>query len=387
METSMKQNKNDLFFTLLRDSISGNKSTSDLIIEETDQRGLFSLAKRHDVAHIVGRALFEAEAPLADEVREKFKKEISLALYRYMQLKNEALALYGALDDAGVTYMVLKGSEIRKHYPSPEMRVSSDIDVLVKPEELERVLGLLTDELDYTVGIKTPYDVSVFAPSGVHVEVHYRLTEEDERYDTVLADVWETSLADGDAANRRLMCPEMQMTYTVMHTAKHFHNGGCGVRFLMDIFVLNSKLNFDRERFYAMLEACGLMKFYSEIERLSLVWFAEGEHSELTLRMQDYIIGSGIYGNIENKVAVFQTERGGKFKYAMSRIFIKKSHLELTYPRLKRCALLYPYYMVKRWLRIVFKRRKAALCELKSNAAVSSERAEHLRAMLNDLNL
>ena len=133
--------------------------------------------------------------------------------------------------------------------------------MLVKPEELERVLGLLADELDYTVGIKTPYDVSVFAPSGVHVEVHYRLTEEDERYDAVLADVWETSLADGDAANRRLMCPEMQMAYTVMHTAKHFHNGGCGVRFLMDIFILNNKLNFDRERFYAMLEACGLMKF------------------------------------------------------------------------------------------------------------------------------
>lgn len=376
------------FLNLLRTKISIGET--DFRIDNLgsdDQRGLFSLAKRHDVAHIVGRALFEAEAPLADEVREKFKKEISLALYRYMQLKNEALALYAALDDAGVTYMVLKGSEIRKHYPSPEMRVSSDIDVLVKPEELERVLGLLTDELDYTVGIKTPYDVSVFAPSGVHVEVHYRLTEEDERCDAVLADVWETSLADGDAANRRLMCPEMQMAYTVMHTAKHFHNGGCGVRFLMDIFVLNNKLNFDRERFYAMLEACGLMKFYSEIERLSLVWFAEGEHSELTLRMQDYIIGSGIYGNIENKVAVFQTERGGKFKYAMSRIFIKKSHLELTYPRLKRCALLYPYYMVKRWLRIVFKRRKEALCELKSNAAVSSERAEHLRAMLNDLNL
>ena len=376
------------FLNLLRAKISldGNSVRIDALSED-EQKRLFNLAKKHDMAHIVGAALFDAGAVLCDEIREKFKKEQSLVLYRYMQLKNEARSLYATLDDAGITYMVLKGSEIRKHYPSPEMRVSSDIDVLVKDGELERVLKILVDELEYTVGIKTNYDVSTFAPSGVHVEVHYKLTSEDEHYDEALADAWETSLPDGDAENRRVMNPELQLAYTVMHTAKHFHNGGCGVRFIMDLFVLENKLEYDSKKVDAILAKCNLTKFYSEIHRLAQVWFADGEHTELTKNMQDYIIGSGIYGTLDNKVAVFQVEKGGKLRYALSRIFLKKSSLELTYLKLKKYAILYPYYTVIRWFRIIFKRRKEALEELKSNAGTSYAKAEHLRAMLDDLNL
>lgn len=376
------------FLNLLRTKIStvGNNVRINALSED-DQKSLFSLAKRHDVAHIVGAALFDSGIAIGDEIREKFKKEQSIVLYRYMQLKNEARSLYATLDNAGVEYMVLKGSEIRKHYPSPEMRVSSDIDVLVKDGELERVLKILEDELGYTVGIKTPYDVSTFAPSGVHVEVHYKLTSEEERYDASLADAWETSLPDGESENRRVMNPELLFAYNVMHTAKHFHNGGCGVRFIMDLFVLENKLQFKREKVDEILARCNLTKFYDEIHRLSQIWFADGEHTELTQRMEDYIIGSGIYGTLDNKVAVFQLENGGKLRYALSRIFLKKSSLELTYPKLKNHAILYPYYTVKRWFRIIFKRRKEAFDELKSNASVSDSRAKHLKSMLNELNL
>lgn len=382
-------NLTNTFLKLLRAQISQDGYVLDeqILLNEDEQKALFSLSKRHDVAHIVARALKDSEVALEEAVRAAFQKEQSLALYRYMQLKNEAIAFYAALDEKNVRYMVLKGSEIRKHYPSPEMRVSSDIDILVESEELESTLQLLSDELEYTIGGRTSYDVSTFAPSGVHVEVHFKLTSEDERYDTALSDAWESSLPDGNAENRRVMCPELQLAYTVMHTAKHFHNGGCGVRFLMDLFVLEQKLTYDETKMREILAKCNLCKFYDELHRLASVWFADGEHNQLTKEMESYIIGAGIYGNIENKVAVFQNKKGGKMNYALSRIFPKRSYLEITYPKLKKHPILYPYYMIKRWFRIVFTRRKEAFNELKTNATISDAKTEKIRSLIDQLNL
>ncbi len=385
----MNQGTKQLLFAILRSAVCGNELTDSEkeLFETASISELFKLAKHHDVAHIVAVAIKKAHIELSDEISALFKKEQALVLYRYLQLTNEAKALYAALDAAEVPYMVLKGSEIRKHYPSPEMRVSSDIDILVAPEDLDKTLQVLQNELEYTLGIKTAYDVSTFSLANVHVEVHYKLTSEDERYDAALADVRKTSLPDGDSKYRRVMSPELLLAYNVMHTAKHFHNGGCGIRFLMDLFVLENKLQYDRSEVDKILAKCNLTKFYEEIHRLTSVCFADGEHNDLTVKMLDYILGSGLYGNIENKVAVFQSESGGRLKYALMRIFPKRSTLMLTYPRLEKCALLYPYYMVKRWFRILFTRRKEALTELKNNATLDEKRISHLRTMLDELNL
>jgi hypothetical protein len=55
---------------------------------------------------------------------------------------------------------------------------------------------------------------------------------------------------------------------------------------------------------------------------------------------------------------------------------------------LKKHPILYPFYTVKRWCRIVFgKNRTKAINEIKYNATVSDDRKQRLANMCADLNL
>ena len=60
---------------LIRSEISDYPLNDSSEITESEIKTLYSISKKHDVAHIVGAAIFEAGIPLCDEVRNDFKKE------------------------------------------------------------------------------------------------------------------------------------------------------------------------------------------------------------------------------------------------------------------------------------------------------------------------
>jgi capsule polysaccharide modification protein KpsS len=104
--------------------------------------------------------------------------------------------------------------------------------------------------------------------------------------------------------------------------------------------------------------------------------------------MEDYILSSGIYGTTENRVAIAQANKGGKLRYVLGRIFLPYSRLILYYPNLKKHPILYPFYQVKRWFRIVFtKDRKNALTEIRLNSSVSEDKTARLHTMCEELSL
>ena len=56
--------------------------------------------------------------------------------------------------------------------------------------------------------------------------------------------------------------------------AKHFvSTGGCGIRPFLDIWVLNHKIDFNREKREKLLSDGGLDVFAKQAELLSEVWF------------------------------------------------------------------------------------------------------------------
>lgn len=91
---------------------------------------LYRLSKSHDLAHLVGDALnkcggFEKISAGADDagraaiikVREKFDNQIFTAVYRYEKINYELVNLRSVLNGAGIDFIPLKGSVIRKYYP------------------------------------------------------------------------------------------------------------------------------------------------------------------------------------------------------------------------------------------------------------------------------
>lgn len=349
---------------------------------------LYTLSKAHDLAHAVYDVL-EGQACMEDsEIASKFKKQKAIATYRYAGIQCELESVYALLEKARIPYMPLKGSVIRDYYPNPEMRTSSDIDILIHENDLEHAVALFRDELSYSVGLKSTHDISLFSPGGIHVELHFSLSENDPTLDAVLLTAWDLARVEEGYSYRFRMSNEMFFVYCLSHMAKHFVGGGCGIRPFMDLWIIEHKMGYDSKKAAELLSRCRLTKFAQQAEELTKVWFAGGEHSALTGEMEEYILGGGVFGKTENKIAIASTKQGGRLRYALGRIFLSFDILKLYYPNLEKHPVLYPCYLVKRWFRVLFgKNRKNAIEELKKTATVEGAKKKKLSALCKNLEL
>ena len=350
---------------------------------------LYTLSAKHDIAHLVAYSL-EKNGILKDsELSKLFIGERDKAVFRYRLLRRELEDLSHVLDEAGIAYMPLKGSVIRYYYPEPWMRTSCDVDVLVKREDLEAARSALETKLGYNFKeVYTEHDISLFAPSGMHIELHYDLLDNDRRGEEIISSVWDDSHIATDSSCHYIMSPEMFYFYHIVHMANHFRHGGCGVRTLLDLYLLNHKAEYDRGRIDAMLSESGFAEFEASVRNLSEAWFGDGEKDDFLCDVENFILTGGVYGNKDNRIAVQQSKSGGRVKYLFSRIFISNKALKKKYPILDGRPYLIPWYHLKRWLKLIFDRKtkENAMAEI-SKTSDAEKSGDKTAAFLQKLNI
>ena len=363
-----------------------DKSQQTLTDEELAK--LYKLSKSHDLAHLVGDALIKNNLIEDGEVKAKFQKQIMLAVYRYEKINYELGRLRETLNEAKIPFIPLKGSVLRRYYPEPWMRTSCDIDVLVHESDLERAVAILVDKLAYKQESKGSHDIGL-SDSGVHLELHYSLIE-DKIIDSAteaLQSAWEKSHPVSDTSEYAFE-DDMFFFYHIAHMAKHFINGGCGIRPFLDLWVMENSACFDKNVCEKLLIAGGLQTFAAEAKALSEVWFGNGEHTDVTHCMQDYLLRGGVYGTTANRVSAQQVRRGGKVRYAFSRIWLPYDALKFHYPSLNGKRVLLPLYEVRRWCKLIFGGgAKRGMNELKLNSAVSATEQDQINEMLSALEI
>ena len=375
----------DLLISLIRSEAYGVPLAEVNADEQTIGR-IYRLSAMHDLAHLAGKALMRTGIDMPEDITAGFKTALSTALFRYLKINTELKSLSNTFEEAKIDFMPLKGSVLRYLYREPWMRTSCDIDVLVKEEDAERAVNLLVEELGFDKRERASHDISLFSPSGVHVELHFRLLEDSVK-DDFFSNAWQdVHLADG-CEHKYAMSDDMFYAYHIAHMAKHFGNGGCGIRPFLDIAFLTEKMTFTKKK-DDYLEKCKLSTFAHEAETLARAWFGGGEHTELTRAMEKFVIGGGVYGTLENYVAIKQAKSGGKIKYLFSRVFVPYSILKGTYPRLEKYPFLLPYYQAKRLFGYIFRKDKSRLKhELGYNNSVSSEKKDELLELMQTLDL
>ncbi len=383
----------EILLSSVRTQVCGQPRAELGCIEPDVLRGVYALSKAHDMAHVVAAEL-EAQGLLTsgDEISEKFRKQQMLAVLRYERTNYELEEICRVFEKNGIPHMPLKGSVLRRFYREPWMRTSSDIDVLVHTDDLERAKTVLCDELEYTRGEPngTEYNDSMFSPSGVHLELHYDTIEEGRAVNSnaILARIWEHSSPEEGWSYRYLTADDMFYFYHVAHTVKHFEESGCGLRFFLDLWILDNLVEYDKELRDGLLSEGGLLLFADRARRLAAVWFSGAEHDEITTLMEQYILSGGIYGGSHNKMVNDQLKTGGKLGYALSRIFLPYSILKRYFPILERHKWLFPFIQVVRWFKVLFGGgAKRSVNELKANANVTDRQSENAVKMLKALGL
>ncbi len=383
-------NIKDIFFALLRSQLCGEALSEDIkaAISEQELTRLYRISKIHDIAHIIASALQSNSLLEKDsEIGKKFQKSQVVALLRNEKMKAELSSIKKVFEEDGIEHIPLKGAVIRELYPSDWMRTSCDIDVLVKEDELERAVKVLESKLEYEVrGVRDFHDISLFSKSGVHLELHFNILENSESIDVLLGSAWEFAVKESNYSYR--FTNEFLIFHALAHMSYHFTTGGCGIRPYIDLFLLKKQLEFDESKLEKMCDECGIKKFYEVSSALSDAWFAHGEHDELTRQVEQFILRGGVYGDIESGIAAGNARIGGKFKYAMQRIFQPYDVIKQKYPILKKHKWLTPAYEVRRWFSLLLRGKAArSIKELNTNSSVSQEKVNAMSDLLTKMEL
>lgn len=385
----------ELLFELLRFGLFDAElfdNSVELLKNEEMQKKVFIAAKKHDIAHLVSYSLDKAN--LLDKQSafgQKCVNEQFMAVYRYENINYELERICKTLDEAEIPFILLKGAVIRRFYPEPWMRTSCDIDILVKEDIVEKVKDILVEKLDYMFERKGDHDYQLRANNNVHLELHYRLIKEGEMAENsyiVLNSVWEYTVKEKKYTWGYRFDDAMFYYYHLIHLAKHIKfTGGCGIKPFLDLFVFDTHIVYS-DKTKALIKQGGLEKTEAAAQKLSRVYFGGEEYDELSKILSEYVLGGGVYGNIENRVAISRGDTGGVIKYALSRIFAPREVIEFRYPEVEKKKWLFIPYQFRRWFDLVFKGNiKKSLNELDINKNLSQEKINSAAKMWNDLGL
>lgn len=384
-------NTESVLFALLRIAVCGEQPTEEVKNACTPEMldAVCALADHHDLTHLVGQAASRLDLPESDALA-KCKKRAMQAFLRYTQQNYDYEQVCKTLEGGKIPFIPLKGSVLRKYYPEPWLRTSCDMDILVRPEDLDRASALLQEKLNYRYQGRTSHDLCLYSPGGVNLELHYCVIEDfvSQSAERILSGIWEDAKPVPNSAYHMEISDALFYYYHMAHMAKHFVNGGCGIRAFLDVWILNDRMHYDKSARQALLERGQLLTFGKAAEKLSRIWFSGEAPDQLTEHMQRYIFEGGTYGSLQNRVSINQSKQGGRLKYALSKIFLPYDILKHTYPVLQKHRILTPVYQVVRWCRLLFCGGvKRSVRELRVNAAVSHEEEMTAEKLLKYLEL
>lgn len=408
LEADLMTDSVKILMDILRSELRREEFDVDRILSmsEDELSKLYKLASHHELAHVVGKKIVKSGRVTSPTgILEAFTDAYDLASVIFIHQNIVFGQICTAFENAGISYIPLKGSVLRKYYADPSIRKSCDIDVLIKKDQLSEAVELLASENKYVIGRRLSKDISLTSESGVHVELHFGLigysnfkTADGEKSpDRLFENIWEEAIPDRSKHYRFDMKPETFLVYHIAHMAKHFISGGCGIKPFMDLWIIERNFFFDRAEVQKTLGNSGLYRFYKSSVDLSRKWFdgedqkpetACGDSDELLQSMEDYILSGGVYGSIGNNIAASQAAKGGKVGYILSRIFLKYDILKLRYPILCKYPILTPAMEVVRWISVIgqgsFRRLKN---EAGKSMDTSAEKRDSVGKMLEDLGI
>lgn len=343
-----------------------NREAAGELPSECKPEQIFAIAEFHSVSGMALYALERNGTKISGELLEKWRQARDKALVKDLTQQLELEQIGASFAAAGIRYLPLKGSVLKRLYPQSDMRTMSDIDILIDEENAESVQKILLEMgytcEDYEKGVHDVY----YKPPVMNIEVHRALFEEHgKEYTKVFSDPWGMCETDESGIVYKFN-NDAFFAYLLAHAAAHYEDCGIGIRAIMDLWVYTRSGEISSaEKAFEILEPTGKAGLARELYKLACVWFGGAERTEKTEQSERYVLSSGVHGTIENSAVNCIEKSGGKGRYLLKKFFPSFSFMRSQYPILKRFPPLLPIVWIIRIFQKLFGERQENTRKLK----------------------
>ena len=337
--------------TMIRCAVTGQPGT---LPEGFSMADAMETVRSHQIGTLIYQGALLCGIPkTTPEMRQLFALYVRCLAHSEGQLA-AIRQLFVAFDDHGIDYLPLKGCNMKPLYPKPELRLMGDADILIRTSQYAAIEPVV-QALGYTRQVESDHEY-IWQSNRLHLELHKRLIPSyNKDYFAFFGDGWQ--LAAPRSGSRYAMAAEDEFVYNFTHFAKHYRDGGIGLRHVTDLWVfLRSYPAMDEARLQQALSTLGLQEFYGNIRSLIACWFEDGESTEKTEFIAEFLFSSGAWGEAETH-KVSQIAKRGRIALTRSLLFPNRFIMEQKYPVLKKCPILLPIFWPVRWVTGLLLRR------------------------------
>lgn len=290
-------------------------------------------------------------------------------------------------EEAKIDYLPLKGCNMKKLYPKPELRYMGDADILIREEQYPKIKEIL-EKLGYEGEEEAGHHYE-WRNGDFLAEIHIMpFSKGFEKLYDYYGNGWKK--ARKTDTFRYEYSAEDEFIFEIVHLAKHYLYSGVGCRHAADIFVyLRAFPDMDFAYIEGEFEKMGMKKFYRNLMNMIDCWFGKGEPDEASELISEYILKSGNWGDFETAslakgLRESEKENGSpsKAKSFIRTVFPSAKELQNKYKILKKAPVLLPFIWVIRWLEVLFLRRDKLSGKIKYYDYIDDEKIKAHRRNL-----
>ena len=367
---------------LLRSAITGESLE---LPEGFDPAAAYRDIRRHQLVPLAYEGALHCGIPANQPVMAKLCDGYCQCLMRMTGQIRAVDRVLAAFEREGIDYLPLKGCSLYNLYPKPELRIMADADVLIREEQREKIVPVMKS-LGFKAAEESDHELN-FESDALYMELHKRVVPTyDEDFYAYFGDGWEK--ARHTAGCRYDLSPEDAYIYLFTHFAKHYRDGGVGVRQALDLWVYrraNPQLNM--EYISDELTILHLDRFHENMVCLLRYWFEDGEGNETSEFLGEYIFKSGVWGDVQSHYLAQEAKvqknassfAAGKLKSILRVIFPSREYAQVTYPILRKWPVLLPGVWVVIWVRTLLFRRDALKRRKQQFTSVTGETLDAYR--------
>ena len=313
---------------------------------------VYDLGEKHHVANMAFYAIEKLETKPEPVLYKNWQETRDKAILRDILQLTERERLLVALTQHQIKVLPVKGYSLKCLYPQTDMRMMSDLDILVDdaPACKSVMEGLGDISKSYDRGNHDTY----YKKPVMNVEIHRSLLAPRSSFYPYYKDVWDQAMVQVGEQGIYTLTLEDAYVYQVVHTYKHYNKGGSGIRSVLDLYLAQKAYaqEMDWQRVEALLVERDIVGFYKDYLKLARGWFDEGITPDEVQDMASYTLTSGVYGTFSQSVVNQIREEShtttnrtqAKYKYLIKRLFMPLDLMVNLYPILRRYPILLPLF-------------------------------------------